>query len=592
MAGTIEAGGIVFPTAPTQTTGDSSKRVATTAFVRGSLDTKANIDSPELNGVPMAPTTDVNDRSTRIATTAFVNNLVDIVVPPPTRPQMTIESSILSTSTQSTARIFGSISPIGRPLTYEIEWVTAARVTFNKLTGIIENELLTIVAPSVSVSTPTSFRVFATDGQRRSLPLDMTVTVVPLAPGVPAGGGYYFGQIQVGNTIYALIVAPKAQGEVAGLQWKTSATATAGTDSPNDGWTNTFYMNNGLHPLGQWARSLNIAGYADWYVPSYCELEILYRYLKPTTETNYVGTNSFGGDNGFNRWSLPWGAAYGLTYPVQVTSGITDVSRFYRGGVDSLADSLNYGYYSSTQLSAASAMAQGFAYNGSPAGLQSSYSLPKNVANFSTRAIRRIPIGSIAATKPPETQTISCPPGFLGTQSQARLCTWSSSAGSWLCDAWTTTSSNCSPVSVLYAGPALRLTGYNRYPGPPNPDVPYGGMGNPADDPPRPWAVAYYEAALNVNGFPATLHGEYWMYTSIANPDRGSDTSAIGYRHEIRGLDAAFNGRPATLVFGLKPGGNGQTATVVGGTAKFPFYYNDDDNIKRNESETMAVQVG
>jgi hypothetical protein len=86
------------PTAPTQTAGNSSTRLATTAFVATAADakvadaindgtttvapsqnavfdaltTKADLASPALTGNPTAPTQTVGDNSTRIATTAFV----------------------------------------------------------------------------------------------------------------------------------------------------------------------------------------------------------------------------------------------------------------------------------------------------------------------------------------------------------------------------------------------------------------------------------------------------------------------------------------------------------------------------------------
>ena len=82
------------PTAPTQTEGNSSTRVATTAFVtvavsrkadlshthaisditslQTSLDAKANLASPALTGTPTAPTQTEGNNSTRLATTAFV----------------------------------------------------------------------------------------------------------------------------------------------------------------------------------------------------------------------------------------------------------------------------------------------------------------------------------------------------------------------------------------------------------------------------------------------------------------------------------------------------------------------------------------
>jgi hypothetical protein len=63
------------PTAPTQSVGDNSTKIATTAFVlanQPSLASYAPLASPALTGNPTAPTQTAGDNSTKIATTAFV----------------------------------------------------------------------------------------------------------------------------------------------------------------------------------------------------------------------------------------------------------------------------------------------------------------------------------------------------------------------------------------------------------------------------------------------------------------------------------------------------------------------------------------
>lgn len=78
------------PTAPTQSAGNNSTRLATTAFVQAALDTidlsnyalktdlnaKAPLASPTFTGTPKSTTPASSDNSTRIATTAFVKALV------------------------------------------------------------------------------------------------------------------------------------------------------------------------------------------------------------------------------------------------------------------------------------------------------------------------------------------------------------------------------------------------------------------------------------------------------------------------------------------------------------------------------------
>ncbi len=56
----------------TQTAGDSSLKLATTAFVTTADNLKANIASPTFTGVPAAPTATAGTNTTQIATTAFV----------------------------------------------------------------------------------------------------------------------------------------------------------------------------------------------------------------------------------------------------------------------------------------------------------------------------------------------------------------------------------------------------------------------------------------------------------------------------------------------------------------------------------------
>ena len=66
VAGTLTITGV--PTGPTQSVGNSTTRLATTAFVQGE---KA---SPAFTGTPTAPTASSSTNTTQIATTAFVQN--------------------------------------------------------------------------------------------------------------------------------------------------------------------------------------------------------------------------------------------------------------------------------------------------------------------------------------------------------------------------------------------------------------------------------------------------------------------------------------------------------------------------------------
>lgn len=72
------------PTAPTQSSGDSSTKLATTAHVKSVTDPlaldildKADLDSPNFTGTPTAPTPTVGDDSLKIATTEFIKDAID-----------------------------------------------------------------------------------------------------------------------------------------------------------------------------------------------------------------------------------------------------------------------------------------------------------------------------------------------------------------------------------------------------------------------------------------------------------------------------------------------------------------------------------
>lgn len=64
--------------ATTQTAGNSTTAVATTAFVTTADNLKANLASPSLTGTPVAPTASTATNNTQIATTAFVNNAINL----------------------------------------------------------------------------------------------------------------------------------------------------------------------------------------------------------------------------------------------------------------------------------------------------------------------------------------------------------------------------------------------------------------------------------------------------------------------------------------------------------------------------------
>ena len=135
-------------------------------------------------------------------------------------------------------------------------------------------------------------------------------------------GGYFAGQINQDGTIYNLVVSPRASGETTAIQWKTSDSATSGTDSDIDGPSNSAAMNNASHPAAQFCEGLSIGGYSDWYMPARMELEVCYFYLKPSTTLN----NTSYGANAFAVSPEPVNTNYTSGNPAQTTAAIFQVS--------------------------------------------------------------------------------------------------------------------------------------------------------------------------------------------------------------------------------------------------------------------------
>lgn len=159
-------------------------------------------------------------------------------------------------------------------------------------------------------------------------------------------GGYFAGLISHtanGVPTHGLIVAPAASGYngKVTLQWKTTFTATSGTDSLYDGAINTANMDNADHPAAQYCAGLTINGYSDWYLPAIAELDIAYFYLKPTTALN----NTIAG-NGENPYAVPQRTQWAsTTNPPQ-----TPVVIFQSGETEAFAT--NNFHLASTEFSA------------------------------------------------------------------------------------------------------------------------------------------------------------------------------------------------------------------------------------------------
>lgn len=218
--------------------------------------------------------------------------------------------------------------------------------------------------------------------------------------GAELEGGYYAGKIQRADGIYALIVAPKALGQSpTTLAWKNAQTTSGACKSLNNGAINTAHMvangNATVYPAAHYCNDLAINGYSDWYLPARDELEIAYRNLKPTTESNdssrtgkssYVYTDINDGTtagNGINNHSIPAGVVYTTFNPAQTT-----LAPFKQGGAETFYEGSNSRYWSSTEYSSEYAWSQ--VLSSSYAGRQ--YGNSHMTISYPVRAFRAVKI--------------------------------------------------------------------------------------------------------------------------------------------------------------------------------------------------------
>jgi hypothetical protein len=203
--------------------------------------------------------------------------------------------------------------------------------------------------------------------------MQSSVKEIPTILGTAMGDGFYAGRIMIGEQTYALIVAPKAEGEHDDAIWIDKYKDVPGAKSYNDGLSNTYAMAEAGSELAKWAQDLRIGGHADWYLPSQDEMEIIYRNLKPTTETNSCYARS-----GINLSAIEPTRPYTPEFPVQ-----TQAEVFKGGGGQAFYTTW---YWSSTQHASGShhAWLQHFGI-----GYQDSFSKDNDCR---ARAVRRLPI--------------------------------------------------------------------------------------------------------------------------------------------------------------------------------------------------------
>jgi hypothetical protein len=196
----------------------------------------------------------------------------------------------------------------------------------------------------------------------------------PTTIGQAYGGGFYAGKINVSGTQYYLIVAPKASGENSSVSWGIDG-VTTGITSVINGPTNSASLAalGSSYQAAVFCEGLTIGGYSDWYLPAKNELEVLYYFLKPTTDAN----NTSSGSNANAVSPEPVSTNYTNGSPAQTVAGIG-----FRAGE---TNAFVYGpYWSSTETAANSVSVQYFTD-----GLQT------NIVKANTtyaRAVRRVPV--------------------------------------------------------------------------------------------------------------------------------------------------------------------------------------------------------
>lgn len=197
----------------------------------------------------------------------------------------------------------------------------------------------------------------------------------PTTIGQAYGGGFYAGKIAVGGggvATHYLIVAPKATGEATKPWGSYGAT---GLTSSIDGPANSAALaaRGAAYQAAVFCEGLTIGGYSDWYLPARNELEVLYYFLKPTTQANEPSY----GANVNAVLPEPINTNYTSGSPAQTSAvGFKDgeVNAFVNGGY----------YWSSTDYTAGDAWIRIFSNGGMTSVTKT------NSTVF--RAVRRIPI--------------------------------------------------------------------------------------------------------------------------------------------------------------------------------------------------------
>lgn len=138
-----------------------------------------------------------------------------------------------------------------------------------------------------------------------------TSSLLPVA-GQHFAGGIFSHVYMHGAERRALILSPKAEGELREMRWHAKYGMVAGALSYFDGLANTRAMAEAGSELARRLLDLRIGGKDDWCLPALDQLEPCYRIFKPCTRKNYCWARS-----GINLSAIPPTWPYTPDSPIQ-----------------------------------------------------------------------------------------------------------------------------------------------------------------------------------------------------------------------------------------------------------------------------------